>query len=249
VGVKPLGSVQRALRVIEAIAANQPIGLAELCRILDDDKSALQRALVTLADSGWIRPTGDQVTRWEITEQPLVIAGQARRRSGLVTRLHPFIESIRDTTGESVSVAVPDAGRIVTVDVVESPHLVRAAPRLGSILPAEASAAGLALFAHLDLDAVAEFLGAPVHAALRREIDRTRERGWSLNAGAVDASATSLGAAVCDATGRPQAAIVVSAPSDRLTADRYDEVAASLLEATDAAGDAEGGHRPAMPHP
>ena len=53
--VKPLQSLQRALSVIEAIAANQPIGVAALARLLGEDKSAVQRDLMTLADAGWIR--------------------------------------------------------------------------------------------------------------------------------------------------------------------------------------------------
>ena len=235
-GGKPLGSVQRALSVLEAIASHQPIGVAALCRVLDEDKSAVQRVLVTLAGAGWIRSTGEQVTRWELTERPLVVAGQAQRRSGLVARMRPTLEALRDETGETAMLAVPDLDRIVAVDVVESRHLVRTAPRLGMVLPPETSAGGLALFAHLPDEEVTRFLGAPPSRSLRAEIERTRARGWSLNAGVVDARATSLGAAVLDGAGHPVAVLVVSAPSDRLTEADFHKTGELLARAAHAAG-------------
>jgi IclR family transcriptional regulator, acetate operon repressor len=234
--VKPLQSLQRALSVIEAIAANQPIGVAALARMLDEDKSAVQRVLVTLQMSGWIRPVGGEVTRWEISSVPLVVATQAQHRSGVLSRARPVLEALRDRTGETIIWAVPDARRVVAVDVVESRQLVRTAPHLGMVMPVDASAAALAIFAHLEPEEIEAF-GAPADdASFRRELDEARARGWSLNNGAVNARATSIGAAVLDATGRPTAAIVVSAPSDRLVSAQFGAVGELVLAATRALG-------------
>jgi IclR family acetate operon transcriptional repressor len=217
--VKPLQSLARALEVIEAVAAHQPVGVAELARITGEDKSALQRVLVTLRESGWIRPSGDRVTRWELTARPLVVAGQARRRNDLLARARPVLEQLREATGETAALAVPDAGRIVAVDVVESHRLVRTAPRVGMVFPSATSAAGLAMFAAMAPEEIARYDLGPVDPAdpgFAADLELTRRQGWSLNAGVVHAGATSVGAAVLDAAGRPVAAIIVSAPSERL---------------------------------
>jgi IclR family acetate operon transcriptional repressor len=232
--VKPLQSLQRALAVIEAIAANQPVGVAALARLLDEDKSAVQRVLVTLQASGWIRPVGGEVTRWELTAAPLVVAAQAHQRSGALARARPVLEDLRDRTGETVMWAVPDARRIVAVDVVESRQLVRTVPHVGMVLPVDASAAALAIFAHLDAEAMARY-GAPCDdATFQRELADARARGWSLNDGAVNARATSIGAAVLDGGARPVAAVVLSAPSDRLVASQFDDVGELVLSAASA---------------
>jgi IclR family acetate operon transcriptional repressor len=229
--VKPLQSLQRALSVIEAIAANQPIGVAALARLLDEDKSAVQRVLVTLQASGWIRPVGGEVTRWELTSAPLVVAAQAHQRSGALARARPVLEDLRDRTDETVMWAVPDARRIVAVDVVESRQLVRTAPHVGMVLPVDASAAALAIFAHLDGEDLERY-GAPADdPVFQRELADARSRGWSLNDGAVNARATSIGAAVLDAGARPVAAVVLSAPSDRLVASQFDAVGELVLGA------------------
>jgi IclR family transcriptional regulator, acetate operon repressor len=234
--VKPLQSLQRALTVIEAISAHQPIGVAALARLLDEDKSAVQRVLVTLQASGWIRSVGDEVTRWEVSSVPLVVAAQAQKRSGVLARARPVLEALRDRTDETTIWAVPDARRVVAVDVVESRQLVRTAPHLGMVMPVDSSAAALAIFAHLDDDEIEPF-GAPTRdAAFRRELAEVRARGWSLNAGATNARATSIGAAVLDANSRPMAAIVVSAPSDRLVASQFDAVGDLVLQAVASLG-------------
>jgi IclR family acetate operon transcriptional repressor len=245
--VKPLQSLQRALSVIEAIAANQPIGVAALARLLDEDKSAVQRVLVTLQASGWIRPVGGEVTRWELSSTPLVVATQAQQRSGALARARPVLEDLRDRTQETVIWAVPDARRIVAVDVVESRQLVRTAPHVGMVMPVDASAAALAIFAHLDGDDLERY-GAPIHDdTFRRDLADTRARGWSLNDGAVNARATSIGAAVLDAGARPVAAVVVSAPSDRLVASQFDDVADLVIAAASAVS--AGTARASVPSP
>lgn len=232
--VKPLSSLQRALSVLEAIAEHQPIGVAALARLLNEDKSALQRVLVTLDRCGWIRSTGDGVTRWELSARPLAVAGQAQRRSGLASLARPVMHDLRDATGETVTLAVPDIDRIVAIDVVESHHMVRSAPRIGMVFPAESSAAGLALFVHLDDDDVRSFVADADEPQFRSDLEATRRRGWSLNAGAVDLNSTSIGAAVLDSAERPVAAIVVSAPSERLTEQQYDKVGRLVVEAANA---------------
>jgi IclR family transcriptional regulator, acetate operon repressor len=236
--VKPLQSLQRALVVLEAVAEHQPVGVGALCRLLDEDKSALQRVLVTLHASGWIRPTDDGVTRWELSTRPLVVVGQAQRRSGLVARARPVMASLREATGETVILAVPDAGRIVALEVVESRHLVRTAPHVGMVLPPETGAAGLAIFAHLDDAGIAAYVGTTPDGTFATDLADTRRRGWSLNPGVVHTGATSIGAAVLDTSGRPVAAVVVSAPSDRLPPDRYPAAGLLVREAAAALGHA-----------
>jgi IclR family acetate operon transcriptional repressor len=223
VAVKPLQTLARALAAIDAIADLQPVGLSALARALEEDKSALQRVLVTLHAAGWIRPVAGELTRWEPTAHPAVIGTKAQSRSGLLDRARAAMDQLREHTGESVVLAVPDAGQIITLDVAESHHLVRAAPPRGMVLP-DGGAAALAIFARLPLDEVRAYGGAVDDAAFVEELARTRERGWSLNAGAVSAAATSIGAAVVDPAGRPVAALVVSAPTERLPRAAYTSI-------------------------
>jgi IclR family acetate operon transcriptional repressor len=215
VPVKSIRSAARVLAVLEAIAEQQPIGVGALARLLDDDKSAVQRALVTLHNTGWIRPMNGEPTRWVVTTQLLVVSQGALRRSGLRSRVRPTLRALRDETGETVLLAVADAGRIVTIDTVASHNLTRTVPYVGMVLPTEASASGQAILAQLTDREVATFLGAPPGPKLRAELAQVRERSWSHNHG--DAS-EGVAAAILDADGRPIAAIAISAPAARMPA-------------------------------
>lgn len=236
-GVQELQSVRRAFTTLEAIATHQPVGLTELCHLLEEDKSAMQRVLVTLAGAGWIRPAPVEGARWELSDRPVVVAGQAQRRSGFLARVRPAIEQLRDATGESVLLAAPDGDRFVVVDVAESRQLVRSVPRVGMVLPNDRSAAALACYAQWPDDQVAAFLGRPPDAALAEEIARTRRRGWALNHGRVDPGLTSIAAPVVRHDGVAIASLVLSAPSDRIPRTSHARIAGLVAAAARDAGD------------
>lgn len=229
--VKALRSATRVLAVLEAVSTLQPVGLGAVARHLDEDKSAVQRALATLADDGWIRPVPGDAPRWELTTRTLVMASNAAARSDLRARARPVLELLRDETDESVLLAIPDPPRIVTLDVVESRQLVRAAPHVGMVIPLTGSAAAQALLAHLPIEDLSLYLGTDPSSEMRRSLERVRRRGWALNRGDVTAAASGIGAAVLDPDGRPTAAIAVSAPTDRLPRSRHEPVGRLVAEA------------------
>jgi IclR family acetate operon transcriptional repressor len=230
--VKQVRSASRTLATLEVLAEHQPIGVRALARLLDDDKSAVQRALVTLADAGWIRPAVDASGQWELTTRALVVAEHAQRRSGLRQRARAALEALQVATGESTLLAVPDTGRIVAVDVVESQQLVRTAPYIGMVIPATTSAAGQAILAHFDNDELGAFLGYEPTAVLRAKLALVRERGWSLNAGDVVPGASSVGAPILD-RGRPLGVLAISAPTERMPPEEHPRLGALVAKAAD----------------
>lgn len=231
IAVKTLGTLARGLRVVEAVAAHQPIGLTALCQELDEDKSAMQRTLATLHEAGWIRPLADAPPRWELSTKPLVVAGRALDTSPLPARARPLLASIRDETGETAHLALVDGTTIVVVDVAEGRQMVRTALHVGAVHPPETSAAGRAIFAHLTPEERADLADAPGMLLADAEYDEIRERGWSLCEGAVQQGSTSIAAAVTDLSGKPLGALVVSGPDSRLTPEKYAETGTLLRNA------------------
>lgn len=211
--VKGLRSAERMLAVLEAVAEHQPIGVGALTRALGEDKSAVQRALVTLESAGWIHSTGEEQTRWELTTRALVVAGHARQRSDLGRRARAALEGLQRDTGETTLLAIADAHRMVVVDVVESTQLVRTAPHVGMVIPSTTSAAGQAILAAMTDDDIVAFLGRAPSGDERHDLDEVRRLGWSRNEHLVGVA--SVGAAIVDRQGRPLGALAVSAPAER----------------------------------
>jgi IclR family acetate operon transcriptional repressor len=214
--VKQVQSASRVLATFEALAQHQPAGVSALARALGDDKSAVQRALLTLADAGWIARTGPDLGQWKLTPRVAAFAAVAEQRVNLRAIARPVLEDLRDELGETMLLAVLRDRRVLTIDVVESNQLVRTAPSVGLEIPLEGSAASQAILAHLPATELARVLGGPPSRTLLSHLGRARRRGWAVNNQRVRAGASAIGAAVLDRRGRPLASVTLSGPAARL---------------------------------
>src|SRR3954447_12440237 len=147
-GVKTMRNVLNTLRVLEEVASRQPIGVGELARVLDMPKSSVQRALVTLHTAGWIRPAAGEVTRWVITTRALAVGGRASGDLDLRGAALPIMEELRRRTEETIHLTVPEDGKMVLNERLETDKPVRTSMALGHALPLHASATGKAVLAN-----------------------------------------------------------------------------------------------------
>lgn len=236
IAVKTISGLTRGLRVIEAVAAHQPIGLTALSRLLDVDKSAMQRTLATLHEAQWIHPVGEAPPRWELSTRCVVVAGQVYNGSSLAARAQPVMTRLRDTTGETVHLAVTEDEHMIVLGVVEGTHMVRTGLKIGQVHVPEASAAGRVIHAYLSQEERVNSSGQPDLLLGEEEYREIRGRGWAASAEAVQQGSTSLAAAILDASGSPLAAIVISGPAMRLTEEHFTQYGELLREAADQLG-------------
>jgi IclR family transcriptional regulator, acetate operon repressor len=214
-GVKVLQTVDRALAVLDLVAERQPIGVSQVARAMQLDKSAAQRILVSLQNGGWIRGDGSTPVRWVLTTKPLQLARQVTG-SPLVARARPVLEQLRDDTGETVWLGLLDGRDVVAVDGVESHRAVRTSVRRGLVMPTPTSASGKAILSVLDSQGWRRLLSEEPSPALRAELETARRVGYAANVGEVDPAVHTVAAAVTSADGEPIGALIVAAPADRL---------------------------------
>jgi DNA-binding IclR family transcriptional regulator len=243
--VKRSQSASRVLSIFELISAHQPIGVSALAKLLDDDRSAVQRGVMTLADAGWIRLAPEPPVRWELSAHIFTMAHLPDSMTELRQRARPILEGMREQTGETVFLAIPDLSRFVIIESADSHHTLRMALRVGQVIGPRESATGRAFLPYLDSQRQAEMLGHAPDAKDLAEFAATRERGYGLSAGDVMPGATNLAAAIFGPLAEPIAALVVSGPSDRLTPERHDAI--GRLVAQNAATLSRGNAMPAVP--
>lgn len=126
----------RLLAVLEHIARAQPIGVRELARAMGMEKSAVQRVVTTLAEAGWVQSASYKKGTWELTTRILHVAHLAHGTNTLRERAKPALEALREASGETSYLAIPDVGGLVVVEVAESPHSLRMVIPVGSNLTA-----------------------------------------------------------------------------------------------------------------
>ena len=128
-----------------------------------------------------------------------------------------------DRTDETAMLVVPDAGRLMIADVVESRHNLRVSATVGAEMPARRSSALRALAAHLPADELATWRRIDPELT-DSALKAVRGRGWAFSDGEVIPGTGAVGAALRSADGLPVASLVLCAPSSRFNRERLPEL-------------------------
>lgn len=228
--VKRSRSASRVLAVLETIARHQPVGVSELARLLEADKSAVQRAIMTLADEGWIHAAPGGPTRWQLTGHIHAVAHMAHGSNDLRQRARRVLETLRDESGETVLLTTPDLGQYVVIDVVESRQLLRTAPHVGMIVHVTDSATGRAFLPYMSRERQVELFGRSPDAAQLQAFALILEQGFAVSEGDLIGGSVNIAAPIFE-EGRPAGAVVVSAPKERLTPEHHARIGAMAARA------------------
>jgi IclR family acetate operon transcriptional repressor len=229
--VKPSQSASRVLALLEKIAELQPVGISALARALDEDMSAVQRALKTLAHDGWIQAAAGKPTRWEVTARIHAVAHSAHGSHDLRHRARPLLQALRDETEESATLNMMDRDRFVVMDRAESRHPLRVVLEVGATVQATHSATGRAILPYMPRERWAVLLGGEPDALDLEAFSATLARGYSISSGIVVEGFTNIAAPIFEADGRPVAAILVSGPVERVRSSDHERIGALVRAA------------------
>jgi IclR family acetate operon transcriptional repressor len=232
----------RTTAVLDELAKT-PSGLsqAQIGSSLQLAKPTVSRLLQTMVDLDLVRR--DEARRVYVLG-PAVIRWGMAAVGGLELRAvaHPYLEALRDTTGETVHLGVLDGSSVIYLDRVESPQAVRMASRLGSAMPAHSTSLGKCLLAYAEPSWVYDPTTGPLRAMTDRTItdparllaalEVTRERGYSLEQGENEEGVVCVAAPLFDHSGQIVAALSVSTPEFRL--ERPDQHAPAAVMAAEA---------------
>ena len=229
--VKTIQSVENALTVVESLAAAQPIGVSALARLVDLDKNAVQRILVTLGHAGWIRQ-GDG-GEWQITSRALQIG--ARYSSDLRDAARPHLEELQQQTNETVLLFAREGFSMVVVDAIDSGHALRMTVPVGTVVTMSSTGTFEAFLSKDDqtrLAALEPPAGSPRRPS-KRVIAGVRSNGFFV-LDDLYPNAIAAGAPVFNEHGNPLASVTVVAPrarASKATAQHFGELAAIAAEA------------------
>ena len=228
-GVYQIGSLEKALRILEEIAESPGRSLAELSRSLGAPRAGVFRHLKALEALGYVVTSPDS-KRYVLGPRLIYLGIAARGQMRLVDIARPVMVALRDEFNETVNMGVLARGEVIHVEVVPSTHPVKMAVQVGEWTYCHCSALGKVLLAWSEPGVIAEAIrerGLPpltertVRTApeLDNALATVRDAGF-----AIDDEESALGlrcvaAGVRDGTGSLVAAISLSSPADRLALD------------------------------
>jgi IclR family pca regulon transcriptional regulator len=222
-----LKTLARGIRVLTAFTAVKPeLSLTAIAEFLNVDPSTASRFTYTLQELGYLE-RDPQTRLYRVTPQVYAFAISLVGPRNLRQVALPHMERLRDRTGETVVLSIRDGIEIVIVEVVETYHTLAPRGWVGGRAPVYCSAMGKAMLAHLPEPELARALDAirftprtpntiTNRLDLLKDLEETRERGWSLNNEEFRVGVVSVAAPIFSGEDKVTAAICIDVPSARI---------------------------------
>ena len=254
-------AVTRAVAVLRTLAAHPaPVSAASVARELALPRSTVYQLLSALEVAGLVthlpeeRTYGLGVGVFEL--------GSAYLRNDPLERLsRPLLVQVVAKTGATAHLGVLHGAETLYLLKEQPRHPVTLVTDVGVRLPAQLTAVGRSMLAHLPAAQVralfpsaASFVdrtgaGPRSLPELRAELALERRRGWAEEDGHVTDGLASVAAAAFDHLGRPVAAIGVTFPSHQRPPDERAAVAAVVRQAASRLTRRLSGHAPEVVPP
>lgn len=224
-------AVSHALDLLEQFHEDiDELGVTELSKRLKLHKNNVFRLLATLESRGYIEQN-KATENYRLGLKALELGQTFIKQMGLLRQAKPILERMVEQSNETSYVVIYKDRHVVYLDVVETNLTVRVVSRVGSRLPAYCTAAGkihLAYMTEEELDELLPQIEYVQHTpttitnpeALRKELQRIREQGYSLDDEELDLSVRCLAAPIRDYTRRIVGAISISGPTMRVSSER-----------------------------
>ena len=237
-----LTTVTNTLRLLQQFTYEEPVlGVSELARRLGTGKSTVHRMLTTLVAEGFVMKTADD--RYRLGFKLYELGQLVVHTTQLRDVAHPFLEDLRNESGEAAQISLLDGLEVVYVERFESPSTLRLFGRIGRRMPAHATSSGKCLLAFSPDEVVDAVIAGGLRrlaprtittgSLLRQALAETRQRGYAVSFEESEIGVASVGAPVFGHDGKAMAAISVAGPSLRMTLDAMPRYTRMVKRAAD----------------
>jgi IclR family transcriptional regulator, acetate operon repressor len=202
---------------------------------------------MTLHDAGWIEVADPKRGSWLLSLKALIVAGRAAEGQAQLRNIAvPVMEECRRASGETIHLSVRQGSNVILVERLDGILPVTQFRPYGSGAPLGLTAPGKAILAALPKEELDDFLSRPLPGRtamsvtdpvkLREELNVVKSQGYASALGSNGNGVGAVGAAICDASGRPFAAISASGPLSRMTPERTVSIGPTMRDAAQRIG-------------
>lgn len=223
----PIQVIERMMKLLEVLSQHpEPLGLKQIAQHAKLHPSTAHRILSAM--------TGDRMVdrvepgAYRLGMRLLELGNVVKSRIGVRELALPVMREVHAHTGETVNLSVRDNDEIVYVERTSSGRsAMRVVHVVGARAPLHATAAGKLFlledgFARLRDYARRTGLAAQTRNTLsalpllERELERTQNQGWAVDAEEAELGVRCVAASVRDDSGSMIAALSISTPADRM---------------------------------
>jgi len=142
-------SVDRALAILGIVSQHNQIGITDICKALDLNKTTVYRLLSTLMNNGYIEQVKGS-NKYRCTFKLFEMGNKRIQDLDLLEEAKPALEKLADLTKETVHLVVEEGTEIVYIHKVESTNTIRMHTWVGKKNPMYRTAVGKAILAFSD---------------------------------------------------------------------------------------------------
>lgn len=233
----PLGSVDKALRVLDLLAevGVEGLSLADVAQELGLNKATVHRTLAALKFRGYVsqRP---QDGAYRLGSHLTTLISQYYRSENLPALMRTSLTELCSATGELVHLGVLDGSSITYIDKVEPNRAIRVWSAIGRTAAVSSTALGRAIVAFNDNEPASKYLPDPSapdfsnkEQAFLNAVGQARKLGYSLEREENEPGIVCIGFPLLNG-GHTSAAISISAPVSRMASSRIPLLAATARD-------------------
>ncbi|PLR82107.1 IclR family transcriptional regulator [Bacillus canaveralius] len=234
-------SVSRALDIVTLVSSKKGgLGVTEIAKQIDINKSSVYRILSTLVQYGYVEQDSE-TGRYKLGYKFLEVSSKLLESIDLRAEAKPYLQELETDTNEVIHLVVYDQGEVVYIEKLEGNETLRMHSKVGKRAPMHCTSVGKAILAHLPSNVVIDILnrkGMPAHTnktitdkePFLKELVEVKQNGYALDLEENEYGITCIAVPIFDHLGRVIAAVSISGPTMRMADERLEELKVRMLE-------------------
>lgn len=229
-------AVERALDILMCFTKSHDLALTEISSLIGLHKSTVHRLMTTLEERGFV-VRDSRTDKYRLGMKIWELSTHLSHNDDPAVLLLPAMESLRDRLGETVSLYLRDGMERIRIQAVQSNQAIRRVAQVGTRLPLSVGASSKVLVAYASLSDQEDLLNAPDwpesmdRALYRMQLGEIVEKGYAISIEEREPGAAAVSVPILDRSGKIAAALSMSGPVSRLSAETLSEYAPVLKEA------------------
>ena len=226
-------ATSRVLDVLSMFAGDvDSYGVTEIATQLGMSKNMAFRALLTLADQGYLLRT--EQGRYELGLRVVELLNPYQRDPDLRELALPYMQRLHELTGETVRLAVLSGDQIVIIDGIEPHAPIISRVAVGATFPLHLGPMARSVLAAMPDEAVEDYIAhhQPLRGvtqqsittadALRADVAAVRAQGYARGRGDLSPGLVSAAFSIVDGCNACWGCIAAGGPSDRFTTKKLE---------------------------
>jgi DNA-binding IclR family transcriptional regulator len=219
-------TLYKAIKVVEAIAANQPVEIKRLAKLLGISLPTMYRFVSALEENGYVARSSES-PKYQLGLSFIRLGDLALKNQHFFDLVHPALKQVAAQTMESSGFFIRRGHEAICLDYVESERRIRFFMRLGQAIPLYAGSGPKVLLAYAPESEREQIIKdlSPIRIGpktirsipeLRRRLEIILTRGYEISDEELAEDVCGIAVPLFDTAGFIIGALTVSGPKYRM---------------------------------